>query len=994
MAATTSRVVELQIKLQGAQSISDLEKVTAEINQELKSISTTSKSFGQMGDLAKQANSKVKEISSSLEGVTSTEKSEAINKMGIALLGAFQGAAGASLLFGEQTSKEMQKVIAQVGGLFAITDSVKKITEAFSAKNIANLKLTVKGWKESALGARLFGTTTKAAIAATGIGVLVIALGAIVANWDKIKTAMGGVSAKAEKAAEKEVKFNERILSQYEARSEADKQVFELAKKKNEYQKDAENLAYGLLELAQSEYDVSVKKLDKLKSENAAIDLKLKKKMGISAQERMDAYYQKDVNNELIRGLEFEIQRLEILKKQASWYRDIAKDVEANTKAIEATQIALIRITAEELNQTKVYEKNREILVTQLDTINKTWAIEALRTDELLRQRNTVEAQLSALDKQNEIRNKDNQIAIEKLKIEAQYNQELKNAYDTLDKTSMINAIIAQDNQKEIDTAEAKVSAIEKQAELYKAQVELRNQINTYDLIGQKIFEKYYGDYLELYKLEADRLGIAELFNNLTLKQQRSFGEQLVSIREINDAKIQQYNTEIKGNETLLFNLNQRISEEKSLGDVAQKRIDAEVKTRDKLQAQLNKGNLTTEKELDLRNKIKEKNDIINASLDVRTTSEKEIASIQIEQNDLLQTNVKLQTDAEAVTKETADAQKDITAAIENQGRFSKKLNDFTQEYAEQIQGIADLTQAAFDLAIQNETAKADKKKEALQIQYDLDKEDLQKRQDLAKEAADKEIQLEIDKQQAINDAINGLNAELADAEGARYADIQAEIEANKQAAIQAQVDEAQASADKEKLIAQQKLEAKALDDKLELDKQAAEKKARKLKKQAAIIQAVISTALGVVSALSAGFPLGLIMAVVYGIAGALQIAMIKKQPDFAEGGFTKSGSKHEPAGIVHAGEYVVPQKVVRNPQARGMLSTLENMRLRPYADGGTVTAPTPVAPDTSNTLDYARIGNEVARALKENPQFVSWTEWRDMNAKMTWIGSRAGIGR
>jgi lambda family phage tail tape measure protein len=39
---------------------------------------------------------------------------------------------------------------------------------------------------------------------------------------------------------------------------------------------------------------------------------------------------------------------------------------------------------------------------------------------------------------------------------------------------------------------------------------------------------------------------------------------------------------------------------------------------------------------------------------------------------------------------------------------------------------------------------------------------------------------------------------------------------------------------------------------------------------------------------------------------------LAQKPPGFAEGGYTGPGGKYEPAGIVHKGEYVLPQEVVR----------------------------------------------------------------------------------
>lgn len=56
---------------------------------------------------------------------------------------------------------------------------------------------------------------------------------------------------------------------------------------------------------------------------------------------------------------------------------------------------------------------------------------------------------------------------------------------------------------------------------------------------------------------------------------------------------------------------------------------------------------------------------------------------------------------------------------------------------------------------------------------------------------------------------------------------------------------------------------------------------------------------------------------------------------DFASGGYTGDGGKYQPAGIVHAGEYVIPQWLVK--KAPGLVGTIENVRKQGYANGGAV---------------------------------------------------------
>lgn len=63
----------------------------------------------------------------------------------------------------------------------------------------------------------------------------------------------------------------------------------------------------------------------------------------------------------------------------------------------------------------------------------------------------------------------------------------------------------------------------------------------------------------------------------------------------------------------------------------------------------------------------------------------------------------------------------------------------------------------------------------------------------------------------------------------------------------------------------------------------------------------------------------------------------------FAEGGYTGAGGKYEPAGVVHRGEYVQPQEVMRQPGAMQFMESFrrEGMRslarFQGYADGGLV---------------------------------------------------------
>lgn len=122
--------------------------------------------------------------------------------------------------------------------------------------------------------------------------------------------------------------------------------------------------------------------------------------------------------------------------------------------------------------------------------------------------------------------------------------------------------------------------------------------------------------------------------------------------------------------------------------------------------------------------------------------------------------------------------------------------------------------------------------------------------------------------------------------------------------------------------------------------------------KALAISQAAINTYLGVTEILRTPSILPEPAATVQrvaSIAGVLATGLgaVARIRGFADGGYTGDGGKYEPAGVVHRGEYVLPQEVVRSIGV-GNLDSLRSMFTRQapgrqsYATGGLVGATLP----------------------------------------------------
>lgn len=107
-----------------------------------------------------------------------------------AAYGGVQGALELTGLAGEDTIKQLAKIQSAL----AIGDAVQNLAEFRGA--------ITSTFKELGAGATKAFQAIKAGIGATGIGALLLALGGIVAYWDEIKAAVGGVSEEQKKLLE------------------------------------------------------------------------------------------------------------------------------------------------------------------------------------------------------------------------------------------------------------------------------------------------------------------------------------------------------------------------------------------------------------------------------------------------------------------------------------------------------------------------------------------------------------------------------------------------------------------------------------------------------------------------------------------------------------------------------------------------------------------------------------------------------------------------
>lgn len=193
--------VELEVK-------SNVKGFKGELRQLTLEAQNAVKEFGAFSPEAIKAEKRVAELRDRIEDFNDRVKAVNPDKFaqvqtvvqGVAR--GFQAAQGAMALFGSE-SEDLQKTMIKLQGAMALADGLEglgKIQQQFTAifNNVID-------------GAKKAFAAIKAGIGSTGIGLLVIALGSIVAYWDDIKFAIMGVSDETKKAKAEQDKYNQSI---------------------------------------------------------------------------------------------------------------------------------------------------------------------------------------------------------------------------------------------------------------------------------------------------------------------------------------------------------------------------------------------------------------------------------------------------------------------------------------------------------------------------------------------------------------------------------------------------------------------------------------------------------------------------------------------------------------------------------------------------------------------------------------------------------------
>jgi hypothetical protein len=214
-------VVGFEINANGDQVTQSVKSIKAELREATQDAVNLSRKFGEFSPQALEAAQRVANLKDEIgdfkqrvDALNPDAKFRAFSTALQGVAGGFAGVQGAIGLFATE-NKELEKQLLKVQSALALSEGLNSVLEAKDAfKNLG------------AVAVNAFNSI-RTAIGATGIGLLVVALGTIVANWDAIKASVTGVSEEQEnlnRLTEKNVKAQQDKLDELDSQDAVLKQ--------------------------------------------------------------------------------------------------------------------------------------------------------------------------------------------------------------------------------------------------------------------------------------------------------------------------------------------------------------------------------------------------------------------------------------------------------------------------------------------------------------------------------------------------------------------------------------------------------------------------------------------------------------------------------------------------------------------------------------------------------------------------------------------------
>lgn len=584
------QIIGLKVNVDGKQAQSSVGSIRKELKEANQELISAQQNFGEYSQQALSAARRVAELTDRIGEAAETaalfdpgKKFQVFAGALNAVAGGFSAVQGALGLIGVE-SEAVEKQLLKVQSALALSQGLSTIAD--SAKDFQRLKAVLGEisivQKANAAANRLaaatmttFGVSVnttsvafkvlKGAIAATGIGLLVVAIGSVVEAFSTFKSA-------AELAAEAQKSFNDQttkiasvgLKAEQESIERRTKLLISEAKARGASAAEIAKIERDALTLRRNSYQRYYDEINKLDVE-----------AGIEAKNNIN-----NLNTEIeVQDNLAKASQLERDKAQAKERSDIAKQAaEERKKAEQDANKEISDIRKENTLLAIEDEQQRAVKAIEIDLKSNLERINQLKVNEKIKQALRVELQKKA---DTEIAALNQQRADEEAKAEAEYQKKVAevrsevqlNAIKDEDVRSIeaiklkykkqFDEITAQETESGIKQTELRKALLERQAqEIADADLKIRQEIAQKDLeFNQKQIDN------ELLTFNQRRSYVEESLNDLN----RYYSEGIIKEEEFNKQRESLTNIRIalnqKEKEAQLNNLN---SYGQVIGQVAQ----------------------------------------------------------------------------------------------------------------------------------------------------------------------------------------------------------------------------------------------------------------------------------------------------------------------------------------------------------------------------------------------------------------------------------------
>jgi hypothetical protein len=371
-----------------------LREATNEVTKLSEQFGASSKEAVNAAKRAAELKDQIGDAKSLIDAFNPDAKFKALTASLGGVAGGFSALQGATALFGKE-NEDLQKTLVKVQSAMALSQGLQAVGE--SIDSFKQLGTVIKTQVVSAF------STLRGAIISTGIGLLAVAIGLVIANFDKVKKVISnlfpglaqlgnffsniiekvtdfvGVTSQAERALTSLEKTTKRGNEGIEARIKVltaqggkEKEIYALSKQQGENEL---TFLRAKLKTKEGLNDEELKKFRDLKTQQAVLDAQEQKRLNAAAEEnakkskdaskeasarnKADADARKKNNEDRLEAEKEALQKLSDLRNQL--FLSTFKD--ENDKKRAELNLAFIKEKDEILANTKITEATRNELI-------------------------------------------------------------------------------------------------------------------------------------------------------------------------------------------------------------------------------------------------------------------------------------------------------------------------------------------------------------------------------------------------------------------------------------------------------------------------------------------------------------------------------------------------------------------------------------------------------------------------------------------------------